>query len=724
MDNRLESEAQQRVVAGEDAQNLLVSTLLIRQALQNSQVKTSEAMKVNSKLRATLLGHERQLEQLISTKTQLENITSQARLAQLELETLRKQHQSSTEHFEHDALLQKRDIDEKSQEIRRLRQKLEQQNTKLGQLDVQVQEHRNLVEMNASLRKEVERLEQDASAKAQLAGELDDQKKKTDDLESALSIAARQALDMDKLDNDNAALREQKTELEKKVASIPALQQRLGIQDQKMTELKSSLSLARQRAQGMEELAQEKLKFNGQLKELQSKVATLDIIQSQLELEQNKTAELKTCLVTAQEQAGKVDQLQADIVSLRANVQSLSADLQRKVEECAQVEPLKHILEQKNEELAELHERLQTFQAQTVEINALKQDVQRKQEEQTSLQLQIVALEGALSNAQLDQQADVSRSQEGLIGGSRRSEKTSRKLVTHSSTNRPAQLLSDGDVPVSSGCTDIIPETQPEVPETLQDSLGQRFDLDGEESDSDLSSMLPSEPDSDEEERPQSEHFPYSRGQGYVSPTQTRHPTDSQPPAARPPSSSYESHSDQMLLDQISPMNSQGTDYVSSPPAAQKPNLGWDRLLSATSFSPRRLRSGSQMPPRLLQASPGSGSRSPFKRASTPAIRREQHLPNSAAKRQMEPDADDQASQGNLKKLKRRPANMEVINLQLRSSNQNVPPTPPRLTGSWRQSNTVVRTNAPAPGKTPQSANPSRKNSRRDRYASRFAAHT
>jgi hypothetical protein len=199
-----------------------------------------------------------------------------------------------------------------------------------------------------------------------------------------------------------------------------------------------------------------------------------------------------------------------------------------------------------------------------------------------------------------------------------------------------------------------------------------------------------------------------------------RRAANSQGSIGRPFSSSYSSQGDQMLLDQVSQENASGADHVATGVA---PNvvMTFGHLVPVQGASPRRLRSGSQGKDQRFTPTPEPGTENRRNRASTPAVRREQHQPNSAVKRRIEPEAEKNAPQENTKRLKRRPPNHEVTTPQHRTSTQPAQPTSPRGSGRWRKSSSVVGTNAPAPGKSQRSSRPTRKGSRQDRYSSRFA---
>jgi hypothetical protein len=345
------------------------------------------------------------------------------------------------------------------------------------------------------------------------------------------------------------------------------------------------------------------------------------------------------------------------------------------------------------------------------------------------MQQQILNLEGALSNAKLDKEANQPQQPRKFADRTQRTNLSQQGQPRHShphlSSNGP--LPGNGDTLVSSAGTAIVPETQPEVPESLQDNLISHPHEDEDESESELST-LPSDDEDDTLEDEIQQDFAktqrYARGQGYISPTKDLSGVPrSQQPSERPPSSSYGSQSDQMLLDQVSQGDPLGADDTASGSTGANPVFPWNHLASPQGLSQRRLRSGSQGPSRVHSALPGPDSQHEHKRASTPGVRREQYQPNSAAKRRMEPENEDYASQENPKRLKRRPANLEVRAPQDRTPKQ-AEQTPSRGPGSWRKSSTIVGTNAPAPGKSQRSAKPARKGSQRDRFATRFAADT
>ena len=696
-----------------------------------------------------------------------------------EIETL-KQQQPLIEQLQQEVQSQQEDIEAKSQEIENLSRETEKQQAKCSKLEEQTRENNKFAKENATLSKQ---LQKETLFKADLENKLKQETSKVAGLESAVAAAQKQAQQKDQLVEENANLNKQLKELDAQVSVVPSLQKSLQRRDGRISELESSIAASQRQAQEKEKLVEENFTIKKQLKELEARVtlmpalqksvqqrdsrvgeleaalaaslrqvqekdklaedntnlqkevaelqkenSALDDARTELQQKKAKVMELDSALVTAQEQAAMVDDLQRTNSSLKENVITLNSDLAQLTEERAQLGPLKDTIRAQEDEIAELQKQLVSLHGQAEELDKLKEELRRKEEELLDLQQQIIHLEGEVSNAKLDKEANETRLQRRAADQTPRTNMLAQHRDPHLALSHNDSFLSNGDTLHSSARTAIVPETQPQVAEALQDDLIPELDEQLDEQEDDSGSELTPLP-SDEED----EDLEDGTQHGLARPRRSVHDQGHYPTtkdvdrsggchqrAERPPSSSYGSQSDQMLLDQVSQGDARGMNNVAS--TATNALFPWSRLASTQESSPRRLRSGSQGPARVPSTLLGPDSQPQRIRASTPSIRREPHLPNSAAKRRMEPENEDDVSQENPKKLKRRPANLDVRAPQIRTPKQASDQALSRRPTSWRKSSTVVGTNAPAPGKSQRSSKPARKGSKRDKFAARFAA--
>lgn len=629
-------------------------------------------------------------------------------------------------------LSQSKEIEAKSLEAQTLRKDLEKACTKAALLEAEVRQKEEIVAENAALQKQLDQLQSKASMAAVLQNELEQKKNEVTELQNSLVIAQQQAQDSDRLSKENAAIKIQVDILREELLVLPDLQKRLQQKETHMSDLQSALRASQQQAQDKDKLAKENALMAERLKQTEEQVSHLRDVQMELQQERAKTIALENDLASAKTQATHIDELQEKLTSLQEQRTSLTSQLKHSNEECAQIPPLKQSIKEKDDELAKLQEQSITLQDQAEEIQRLRDDLQQAEEKHVSMQQQILGLEGELSNARLDEAGNEPPQQRRVAtrtGGF--------GLPTLSAPIRPAplvdhdSLLSDGgdlsQLVVGSslqptGVTTIVPETQPEIQESPlveADSL-LPTSCQQESSDSEFS-LLPSDDESSSPEN-ESQHLIVKarrslvdRGHRVVD----QAAGEAGPMLERPPSSSYESQSDQMLLDQVSQSEDVNSDQL---PSTIRPEfaISSSQIKSGQEHSPRRLRSGSRGLGRQATRSVEPDYQYQRTRASTPIVRREQYQPNSAAKRRMEPEIEEDGSQENLRKLKRRPANMEIKTPQFVVPKQPAKQTPSRGTVSFRKSSSIVGTDAPAPGKSQRSTKLARKGSRQDRYATRF----
>ncbi len=633
--------------------------------------------------------------------------------------------QSHLEQLEKDFQSQKQTVEAKGQEIESLRKEIEQLQARSAQLAEQVRGKEQLREENNVLGERLRVAQQEAQVIPDLKTELEEKKTQVGDLESALAASQQDAREKKQLASEIVVLTKRLKELENKNLVIPELQKRQQQKNTKITELEDRVQVLQGVQQENDKLSEENAAINKQLRDLQKENATLADVKIELQHKSTELVELEAALSDAQEEAARVTGLLKTNTSLKENVVSLNSDLEQLNEECAQIGPLKETVNAQHDELAELQRQLSSPKARTEDLAKLQEELQRKEDERATMQQQILNLEGALLNANLDKVVTPPQQPRRLADRSGTTNVSPNSQLRHSHPDASREVgLSNAETLVSSAQTSVIPDTQLEVPDSVpieQDSLVlQSQSQDDIESDSPPSSDDEDDALEDENEDVIANSQPYSRGQGYVSPSMSsaRIAAHIQAPSERP-SSSYSSMGDQMLLDEVSQDDARSagaTVPITATPGFLMPG---NMLGSMQMPSPKRLRSGLQVGQNA--ATPEPSTQQGRNRASTPAIRREQYQPNSAAKRRMEPDAENDASQETTKKLKRRPANMEVRALQPRTPTQTAGQTPSRGSGSWRKSSTVVGTNAPAPGKSQRSSKSARKGSKQDVYTSRFA---
>ena len=675
----------------------------LRQDLEKSRGETLAVIKEQHSLHDEIAILEQRLDRSGETEKQLAEAVRHAADVTAEIEALKKR-QPSIQKLEEQSLSQQREIEVKSQEVQSLGQRVEQHEIRCAQLEVQVREKGRLVDDNVELSKQ---LQAEISAKADLAQHLIVETNKVAGLESTLVAAQRQIEEKEQLVKENLRMTNRLKELEFKLSVVPNLQKSLQRRDSRIGELESALLLSQQDARKKDEIAAENATIKKQMTDLLLQNSALGGLRERIKQKDTKIAGLETSLTTAQEQATIVHELTQTNSSLKETVASLSSDLEQMNEECVQLESLKETIKTNEHKFADLQKLLASESAQLERLSSVENELQQEHEKTAAMQQQILSLEGAVSNARLDEELKEPSKPRRVV------DRTWRPTGPPHNQRKESQVATGpkpgkDDTLDSSAHTTIVPETQLEVPETLQDELLQRLDEDQDDSESELS-PLPSEIEDNLSEVENEDAFAKPQRQAHGqqrSLAMGNTGIGSQMPVERAPSSSYESHSDQMLLEEVDPGDAESADDVEA-----NSTFSWNRLTSTLGPSPRRLRSDSKGPPRRDPALPIPENQSGRHRASTPVVRREQYPPNSAAKRRMEPEAEVDASQGNPKKLKRRPANLEIRPPPVRSPKTTADQSQPRGPSSWRKSSTVVGTNAPAPGNSQRTSKPARKSS-------------
>jgi myosin heavy subunit len=554
-------------------------------------------------------------------------------------------------------------------------------------------------------------------------------------LNGQLKEALESVSEKNYLVEEKLRLSKQLAQCRKELSVTAGLENTIKEKDASITDLKNSLTIAQSHAQQMDELVEQNARLEDEFEGLHHEVQDLATSNQALAQQNAKIPGLEAALKKAKVEADKVSELEKQQAALETRLSLLTTDLDVARGENAQVTPLKTALEKKQMEIDKL------------------------QKQQSDVQQTVLRLEGELSNAH----ADLETAKAALIAAEVQEAARSASSGEHQQKPARDSANSGSSTPNLTGATSVIPETQIEVPEFVP----QEFDClefinDLDEAQSDLTSI------SDEDEfelaqdelpapvlkgkqldQPSTESLTHRATDSGISTSATKHtpvavarsestkdssyrtalahntgpkitglPSRSRLDSdTQTSSSSLESHNEQMLLDEAS----QEVADVDSQDANSPIAMPWNPLRSTLGPSPRRLRSGSQGQPRLPGLPSGQQPASQPQRVSTPMAIREKPLPNSAVKRRIEPEAEIEDSQEPPKKLKRRPANMEVRKPTTPGSNSFVPAARPPITYRRSSSSTIVGTSAPAPGTAQRTVKSGRNKSKNNRYAARFA---
>lgn len=513
---------------------------------------------------------------------------------------------------------------------------------------------------------------------------------------------------------------------------------------EQIIEAKDRVAQLKEPAREKAELAEENIELRKETDDLRKELAQKVEMERELHQKSIVAAELESALSAAEKEASQANELRLNNLSLQDEVRSLKSSLESTGERCQQLEKLNENCSEKDAQIETLTRKAARFEELSKEHESLKENLQQAEEKNASQQQMILTLEGALSNSRLDKEDN---------------EAPRLRRVAHRpgtgagiANSDTIQLVPNSDYTGNDGSQQLCPtshkgtcDSQVVIPETQFDTQnGAQNRATIAESDSEMSELSSiwevTEPeyDSDQPLITARKNRPSGLNQTPAS-AKGRRGADasSQRILERPPSSSYGSQSDQMLLDQVS--QSQLHTAILHDKHTKRPTLdldaneedtihvtSWNRTASQQQESPRRLRSEPQAKIRQPPAFSTTNIERGFNRESTPAVR-ERHQPNSAAKRRVELEDDRDISQEHSKRLKRTPANLEA-----RSSRGSTPgSTPAKPTGEQnalrptdviRKSSSIVGTNAPVPGKSQRASKGTRKGSRQDKYSNRFAS--
>jgi hypothetical protein len=454
----------------------------------------------------------------------------------------------------------------------------------------------------------------------------------------------------------------------------------------------------------------------------------------------------------------RMRKLEENSKSFKETLDSLSAELAIANEKSRKLDALQEMVAQKEERLARVEGELESHISMSEELIKTKADLTLKQNELSELRERLSTLETGQATSlpvrPVRRAAD--RSAQSAIAAQnyhRRDlqfdEEDMDPIQATGLTDANSRTPIQESLNLTTTTQSVIADTQPEIEETLReipDSYqSQRHDLEilGLLETGDTSSLSDIADPFIIDEFLEDERIPYLEEPGaslHSSPNENIGDGSAgrlEPAPERPPSSSYGSLNEQMLLDinpqgepqlertkslrRVEPtrnLNTARNDRISVE-LDQVEDLIPDEASGRTKPSPRRrLRSESHSKRKRTTASPESRPETPRNRESTPLAARERYQPNSAAKRKIEQSEDRQPS----KQLKRTPANLEVnIPRGSQSNSRKNDQTPSRKLPTFSRSS-VVGTNAPAPGKGQKTSKPARRGSRQEKYSSRFGA--
>ncbi|OAL35434.1 hypothetical protein AYO20_05284 [Fonsecaea nubica] len=555
------------------------------------------------------------------------------------------------------------------------------------------------------------------------------------------------------------SLRKQQSSLEHLKEESASQIQQIANKSKDIEILQKQLQSLRDRSTDLEEQAREKDRFAEEniglyndLKDLRAQISENKDLQEKLVQKITKIAVLELALAAAQIQVAQLGELEREKSSLKETIKALTTDLERSKEQCAQIALLQETVTQRHSQITELRKDLASFSNQADELKVLRAEAQEKGERLAAMQQQILTLEGAVSDATLDgNEAEPSQPQRRVAdrsGGAKDSHHNQSPHAHPRSNGGDVQYpFGNSALPLSqsdlvTAAIQIVPETQLEVQQSLpvnSDSFILSASQGQEDSSASDLTPVPSDHGEADLDDVVNQGFgrsmrQYNRGETQVWPRGSSGINRHEESAERPPSSSYGSLSEQMLLDQVSESGSQGPDSVDTVQIQPTFAMPGNRVMAKQGPSPRRLRSELRDYSHRSTASPGPSVEFQGNRASTPVItrERERYRPNSAAKRRVEPENDEvKLPTENPKRLKRTAANLEARKLQPTTPKQRVEKSSSRGAVSFRKSSggggnssSIVGTNAPGPGKSKRLNRPARKGSRQDKYATRFGTET
>ncbi|KAI1608765.1 hypothetical protein EDD36DRAFT_447723 [Exophiala viscosa] len=525
---------------------------------------------------------------------------------------------------------------------------------------------------------------------------------------------------------------------------------------QTLSKLQETIANLQEKARSNEHLAREKSVLEKEFSDLQAQNLDQAELETTIQNLRKEAQALNNALATAKTRVTEADALQLKNQELVTSIGSMAADLQQARHECARLPSLNEAIANLDNSISTLQEQLKTAMTEAEEeAQGKDEELQRRNEQITSLeqekadlQQELLVCEGELANAKLDKEAQPQPQRRVADRSGKRGPVVKGPICSGSTDNvEGVEVFRDEadpelerPTPRSTGNLTVVPETQFDHQASAhvgQNDLLADEGLLNDGSTSELSSVpedLTHQDDRHNDTQPKRQD---QDSQKHDDQMQTKHQVMDQAP-----SSSYSSHGEQMLLDQLSQNDSGFVPGLSTLPSTitsrqdsgdedvvgelDRANaMPWNRADWNNAPSRRRLRSESHFRGRQSTPFPGQTADPLHHQDMTPATPRERYLPNSAAKRKLDHDDVSKATQDTPKKMKRNPANLEVKGRREPSGkSQTAGQTSPPVTSGFRKGGSVNGTNATAIAKSQRSSRAGRKSSRQDKYAARFAADT
>ncbi|KAL2421551.1 hypothetical protein ABEF95_005153 [Exophiala dermatitidis] len=664
----LDYQHRKRETAEEDVQAMRLLQSDMQQSLEKAEAEKSTALREGlslqkkvEKLEASLTLARVSEGLLEEAKTRLEAKTAEV----AELKHVVKDH----ENLRRDLLNRQRELNAKDSELKASLEQLCESQHKSGRLEEQIKEQQKLLEEKDQLQVELTASRLELVGMADLKQELEQHVASIAELQSALAIAEKDAAEASDLKAHNSSLHDQISSL---TSDLKAAQE----QNEKITALKAT--------------------------------------------SERKEEEIKTLKATTEQREDEIT--------------TLKTTSEQKEEE---ITTLKATAEQREAEIDNLKQRLEAFHAQANALQSVKEELQRKEENVATLQQQMLTLEGALSQAMLHKQMNPPESTRRVAdrSGSRVSLSNNGPVVAFGLVRASSPGVEEDKacaLPQQLTGASVIPETQFA---TLQENEQYQVEpaIQRPQQHDDATSELSEYTSNGSDHEPGVNNIIRKKNTNTRAGRQRQkntQPGDSQIQGhrqltGRTPSSSYGSQNDQMLLDQMSQVEDslEEISRLLSEAGDDDDSLSWDRSASKSGRSPKPVTRSSQTRRYGMTPTPDTSPETNTLRESTPAVMRERYPPNSAAKRKVDNDDNKDAQQEQSRRLKRRPANLEI-----RPPCSSAPKTPAGeenpsgVTLNYRKSSSVVGTNAPAPGRGQRSSKAARRGSRQDKYNNRFAA--
>ncbi|KEF63839.1 uncharacterized protein A1O9_01817 [Exophiala aquamarina CBS 119918] len=558
------------------------------------------------------------------------------------------------------------------------------------QTRVRQQIERESTSMNEQFSKVQEELKKSQSTSTLALREKNDIEKRLAKLQQGLSRAQEDVRLRDQMQLDLATKSAEINDLKKSQYQYEQVKQELVSQNeavfQKTQEAKALASQVQslqnhthkleQKAQERDIFAEGKAHLERETHGLRQKLDGMQHLRGQLEDQNAQLEESQSALNKAKDDLSRMRKLEEENKSLKDTLESMSAELTITSEGIRELDAFRHLLSDKEEKIRRVEEELATYTSKSEEFVKSKAALKIKENELLLLRDRLSAMETEETPSKPTQ--PIRRAANRSAQNSSPNQSDSRPCLQFNEEEMsPIQAtgltVTNALIPpqmslgLATSSQSFVADTQPEIQETLQevpDSFQpQRQDLEtlGLLDSGDTSSLSdianPFERDEylgDERiaylEEPGTS-LPSSQGGGMGARSTARVESTTQPP----PSSSYGSLNEQMLLD-ISPHTELQLETTTPPRRlgfARKPQpIRTDRRDievernkvsiqrgSSELAKPRPERLNSEFQTKQQQTrtakSPVERPETPRDREATPSVARERYRPNSAAKRKM-----------------------------------------------------------------------------------------